>query len=68
MKGTVKWFDSTRGYGFILSEEGQDVFVHHKDIMQEGFKNLEDGQEVTFEKIQGNRGPQAFKVKIIEAQ
>jgi cold shock protein len=66
MKGTVKWFDSVKGYGFILSEEGQDVFVHHKDILQEGFKNLEQGEAVTFEKVQGDRGPQATKVKVID--
>ena len=63
MKGTVKWFDSTKGFGFIASEEGEDIFVHHSDILQDGFKNLEDGQEVTFEKVQGEKGPQAKKVQ-----
>lgn len=66
MKGRVKWFDANKGYGFIISEDGQEVFVHHKDIIQEGFKTLEDDQEVTFEKVQGDRGPQAFKVKVVE--
>ena len=65
MKGTVKWFDSTKGYGFIASEEGEDIFVHHSDILQEGFKNLEDGQEVTFEKAQGEKGFQAKEVKVV---
>ncbi|TVR74200.1 MAG: cold shock domain-containing protein [Marinilabiliales bacterium] len=63
MKGTVKWFDSSKGFGFIVSEEGEDIFVHHSDILQEGFKNLDDGQEVTFEKVQGEKGPQAKEVK-----
>jgi len=66
MKGTVKWFDSNKGFGFIVSEEGEDIFVHHSDILQEGFKNLEDGQKVTFEKVQGEKGLQATEVKIIE--
>ncbi len=66
MKGKVKWFDSNKGFGFIVSEEGEDVFVHHTDILQEGFKNLEDGQEVDFEKVQGEKGPQATEVKVIE--
>ncbi len=66
MKGTVKWFDSSKGFGFIVSEEGEDIFVHHSDILQEGFKNLEDGQEVTFEKEQGEKGPQAKGVKVVE--
>ncbi len=66
MKGRVKWFDANKGYGFIISEDGQEVFVHHKDIIQEGFKTLEEDQEVTFEKVQGDRGPQAFKVQVVE--
>ncbi len=66
MKGTVKWFNSTKGFGFIASEEGEDIFVHHSDILQEGFKNLEDGQEVTFEKVQGEKGFRAAEVKIVE--
>ncbi len=66
MRGTVKWFDSNKGFGFIVSEEGEDIFVHHSDILQEGFKNLEDGQEVTFEKVQGEKGFQATEVKIVE--
>jgi cold shock protein len=65
MKGRVKWFDANKGYGFIISEDGQEVFVHHKDIIQEGFKTLEEDQEVTFEKVQGDRGPQAFKVQVV---
>ena len=66
MKGKVKWFDPNKGFGFIVSEDGEDVFVHHSGILQEGFKNLEEGQEVTFEKTEGEKGPQATGVKVIE--
>jgi cold shock protein len=66
MKGKVKWFDPNKGFGFIVSEEGEDIFVHHTDILQEGFKTLEEGQEVTFEKVQGAKGPQATEVKAVE--
>ncbi len=66
MKGKVKWFDSKKGFGFIVSEEGEDVFVHHSGILQEGFKNLEEGQEVTFEKVEGEKGPQATGVRVSE--
>ncbi len=66
MKGTVKWFDTQKGYGFIMTEEGKDIFVHHTSIDQEGFKNLVEGQEVTFEQEQGDKGPQAVKVRVIE--
>ena len=54
------------GYGFIASEEGEDIFIHHSAILQEGFKNLEEGQEVTFEKAQGEKGFQAKEVNTIE--
>ena len=61
--GTVKWFDSKKGYGFIEreSEEG-DVFVHFSAINEEGFKSLEDGQKVEFEVVEADRGPQAANV------
>jgi CspA family cold shock protein len=63
--GTVKWFDEKKGYGFIEREDGDDVFVHFSAIQQEGFKNLEEGQEVEFEIVEGDRGPQAENVVVI---
>jgi CspA family cold shock protein len=60
--GTVKWFNAEKGYGFIESEAGSDVFVHFSAIEGEGFKSLEEGQKVQFEVTEGNRGPQAEKV------
>ena len=60
--GTVKWFNAEKGYGFIESEEGGDVFVHFSAIQGEGFKTLEEGEEVTFDVVQGNRGLQAENV------
>jgi CspA family cold shock protein len=61
--GKVKWFNAEKGFGFIESAEGQDVFVHFSAIQSEGFKTLEEGQEVTFEIVEGNRGPQAANVQ-----
>ncbi|GAB6098941.1 cold shock protein CspC [Halanaerocella petrolearia] len=61
-QGTVKWFDGEKGYGFIEREEGDDVFVHFSAIEEEGFKNLEDGQAVEFNVVEGDRGPQAEDV------
>jgi len=55
-KGTVKWFNATKGYGFISPEEGEDVFVHFSEIQAEGYKTLEEGQAVTFEITTGNNG------------
>lgn len=66
MKGKVKWFDAAKGFGFIQSEEGNDVFVHYSGIIKEGFKRLNEGQEVTFEITQGKRGPQATNVNVVE--
>ncbi|RCW64960.1 cold-shock protein [Saliterribacillus persicus] len=60
--GTVKWFNAEKGYGFIQLEEGNDVFVHYSAIEGEGFKTLEENQEVSFEIIEGERGPQAANV------
>jgi len=62
LKGTVKWFNAEKGYGFISVDGGDDVFVHFSAIQGEGFKTLEEGQAVEFEITQGNRGPQAANV------
>ena len=61
-KGTVKWFNAEKGYGFIESEDGSDVFVHFSAIVMEGYKALEEGTEVIFEVIDGAKGPQAANV------
>jgi cold shock protein len=61
--GRVKWFNRTKGYGFIERESGEDVFVHFSAIQEEGFKSLEEAQEVTFEVVQGPKGLQAANVK-----
>ncbi|CAM4164497.1 cold-shock protein [Bacillus manliponensis] len=60
--GKVKWFNGEKGYGFIQGEDGSDVFVHFSAIQGEGFKTLEEGQEVSFEVTEGDRGPQAANV------
>lgn len=60
--GKVKWFNNEKGYGFIEVEGGSDVFVHFSAIQSEGYKSLEEGQEVSFEIVEGNRGPQAANV------
>jgi len=62
LKGTVKWFNAEKGYGFISVEDGDDVFVHFSAIQGEGFKTLEEGQAVEFDITDGNRGPQAANV------
>ena len=62
MHGRVKWFNPEKGYGFIEVENGKDVFVHYSEIREEGFKTLEEGQEVEFDIVEGNRGPQAANV------
>jgi len=62
VKGTVKWFNNQKGYGFITPENGNDVFVHHTAIQGEGYKSLEEGQKVEFEIEQGPKGEQATKV------
>lgn len=61
-KGTVKWFNNEKGYGFISRENGEDVFVHFSAINTEGYKSLEEGQAVEFEVVQGEKGPQATNV------
>ena len=62
MKGVVKWFDSDKGYGFISSEEGKDVFVHFSAIQSGGYKSLQEGDQVEFDVHDGDRGPQAANV------
>jgi cold shock protein len=62
LEGTVKWFNAEKGFGFIEREGGDDVFVHFSAIQGDGFKSLEEGQKVTFEIVDGNRGPQAANV------
>jgi CspA family cold shock protein len=61
-RGTVKWFSNQKGYGFITSESGTDVFVHHSTIQGDGYKSLDEGQAVEFEIQQGPKGEQATKV------
>lgn len=62
MKGTVKWFNDSKGYGFIQQEGGEDVFVHFSAIQAEGFRTLSEGEEVEFEVRESDRGPQAANV------
>jgi cold shock protein len=61
-KGTVKWFNNAKGYGFLGREGGADVFVHYSSIQREGYKSLKEGDEVEFDIIQGTKGPQADQV------
>lgn len=65
-RGTVKWFNGTKGFGFIKREEGEDVFVHYKAIVGDGFKELHEGEQVEFEVEKGAKGLQAVKVKRVE--
>jgi len=65
-QGTVKWFNSSKGYGFISQENGDDVFVHFKSINSDGFRSLEEGQKVTFTVGEGQKGPQAQDVEIVK--
>jgi len=64
--GTVKWFSDTKGYGFLEREGGTDVFVHHTAINSEGFRTLREGQKVEFTVVQGEKGPQAYDVTVVE--
>ena len=60
--GKVKWFNDSKGFGFIETDDGNDVFVHHNDIQGEGFKSLAEGEAVTFDVVQGDKGPRAANV------
>ena len=65
IKGTVKWFNEKKGFGFLSRDEGDDVFVHYTSITGEGFKTLREGQQVEFEVQDGPKGPQAVNVKAV---
>ena len=65
MKGTVKWFNNQKGYGFISDESGKDVFVHYSGLNMEGFKSLEEGAQVEFDVTDGAKGPQATNVTLL---
>lgn len=66
MKGTVKWFNEQKGFGFITPEDGsKDLFVHHSGILMEGYKTLQENQQVEFEAIQSEKGPKAANVRAI---
>ncbi len=67
MKGSVKWFNAEKGYGFIQPDEGEDVFVHFSEIQGSGYKSLDEGERVSFEITQGAKGPQAVNVVKIES-
>ena len=64
-QGTVKWFNSEKGYGFIAQDGGEDVFVHYSAIQMDGYKALDEGQRVEFEVTQGPKGPQADAVRVV---
>lgn len=64
-KGTVKWFNNQKGFGFISDEEGNDVFVHYTGLNMDGFKSLTEGQAVEYEVVNGEKGPQATNVTVL---
>lgn len=63
MKGKVKWFNAEKGYGFISGEDGKDIFVHYSQILQDGYKSLDEGVEVTFDAVESDKGLQARNVE-----
>lgn len=65
MNGKVKWFDNKKGYGFILAEDGREIFVHYTGIVSEGFKSLSEGQTVEYEISSGDKGVQAVNVVVV---
>lgn len=65
MTGTVKWFNAEKGYGFIKDEEGKDIFVHFSSINSDGYKTLEEGQKVTYDLVESDRGPQTKNVTVV---
>ena len=66
LEGKVKWFNETKGYGFIQRENGPDIFVHYSAIMADGFKTLNEGDKVNFEIVEGERGPKAANVQKLQ--
>jgi len=64
-KGTVKWFNDAKGFGFISQDEGEDVFVHHTEIKSDGFRTLKEGAKVEFELTKGEKGPKATNVRAV---
>lgn len=65
MTGTVKWFNADKGFGFITTEAGNDVFAHYSQIQKDGFKTLEEGQSVSFDVVDGAKGPQAENIVVL---
>jgi CspA family cold shock protein len=65
MNGTVKWFNSEKGFGFITGEDGKEVFAHFSQIKADGYKSLEEGQKVSYEVVKGPKGPQAENITVI---
>ena len=65
MTGTVKWFNGEKGFGFITGEDGKDVFAHFSQIVAEGYKSLQEGQKVSYDVVEGQKGPQAENITTI---
>ena len=65
MNGTVKWFNDTKGFGFLQADSGEEVFVHYSSIKSDGFRSLKDGQKVTFDVVDDKRGKKAYNVVVV---